>query len=475
MTMKTYLVLLLFLCATCFSAAQAMPVGSAFTYQGELKQAGVPADGVYDFQFQLFNAASGGVAVSGITVINNLNVDEGLFTVMLDFGDSPFTGDAVFLQIQVKEDSAATFTSLAPRQSLTATPYSIQSEFVGMDGVSSTSIINGTITAADIGPNAVGSSEIITTQVQQRVTGICSGGSAMAGINQDGSVNCQAAGADTDWVETASTVSTLKNVAIGGTDATIGSGTFAVYGPFQDTFGGMFVDVTGTGFEQPFYGYSTNGNFRAWTEFNENADQWRVNINNGYQLYVDGNGRTGINEPNPQANLHVDGTVRFEDLGVTGGDVPLMIQPDGDVVPGPNEFTIAIPPAAFTVEEPGDDFQKVLGNGHAFIQSGFGALSAPVYLPNGATVTRVQIWYLDSSSQNMTFRLRRSSHTSISNADLAALEPTGSVAGIRTATDTTINLNPINNLTNSYYFRVFSNNWTGSNMGIRAVLITYRL
>lgn len=474
MRIRTYLISLL-LCFVCLSAAHAMPVGPAFTYQGELKQAGVVADGVYDFQFQLFNAAAGGAAVSGTIVINNLNVDEGLFSAVLDFGDGPFTGDAVFLQILVKEDSAATFTSLAPRQPLTATPYSIQSEFVGMDGVSSTSIINGTITAADIGPNAVGSSEIINTQVQQRVTGICAAGAAMAGINQDGSVNCQAAGADTDWVETASTVSTLKNVAIGDTDATIGSGTFAVHGPFSDTFGGMFVDVDGTGFEQPFYGYSTNENFRAWTEFNEATDQWRVNINNGYRLYVDANGRTGINEPNPQANLHVDGTVRFEDLGVTGGDAPLFVQPDGDVVAGPIEHTIAIHPAAFTVEESADTFQKVLGSGHAFINSGFGALSVPVHFPNGATVTRVQIWFLDSAAENMTFRLRRSPHASVNNEDLSAILPTGSVAGIRTATDTTISLNPINNLTHSYYFRVFSSNWIGAAMGIKAVLITYRL
>ncbi len=460
----------------CLPAAHAMPVGSAFTYQGELKQAGVAADGVYDFQFELFNAAAGGSSVSVTLAVNNLTVDEGLFTTVLDFGGDPFTGDAVFLEIRVKEDSDPTFTTLGPRQSLTVTPYSIQSEFVAVNGVDSASIFNNSVTADDIAPNAVGTSEIINSQVQQRVTGTCPGGQAVVGVNQNGTVNCQAAGADTDWMETASTVSTLKNVAIGGTDATIGSGTFAVYGPFDDTFGGMFVNVDGTGFEQPFYGYATNGNFRSWTEFNENADQWRVNINNAYRLYVDSMGRTGINEPNPQANLHVDGSVRFEDLGVAGtGVAPLRIQSDGDVVPGPNTFTIAMPPAAFTVEEPGDSFQKVLGNGHAFILSGFGALSAPVYLPDGATVTRVDIWYIDDSVQDMTFRLRRSSHTSISNSDLAAILPSGSVAGIRTAFDTSISTPTINNSAFSYYFRVFSSNWTGSDMGIRAVLITYRL
>lgn len=245
---------------------------------------------------------------------------------------------------------------------------------------------------------------------------------------------------------------------------------------FDDTFGGMFVNVDGTGFEQPFYGYATNGNFRAWTEFNENADDWRVNINNGYRLYLTGTGRLGVNQNNPQRNLHVDGDARIEDLGFVGsGQAPVYVQPDGDLVTGPTTHTIAIPPAAFTVEEPGDSFQKVLGNGHAFITSGFGALSAPVYLPDGAVVTRVDVWYLDSSVQNLTLRLRRSSHTSISNSDLAAFEPTGSVADIRTASDTSIVTPTINNDAFSYYFRVFSANWTGSNMGIRAAKITYRL
>ncbi len=460
----------------CLSTAHAVPVGSAFTYQGELKQAGTAANGVYDFQFELFSAAAGGVSVSVTLAVNNVTVDEGLFTTILDFGDSPFTGEAVFLEIDVKEDSAPTFTTLAPRQPLTVTPYSIQSEFVAVDGVSSASIINNSVSADDIAANAVGTSEIINTQVQQRVTGTCPAGQAISTVNQSGTVSCQAAGGDTDWMENASTVWTTKNVAIGGNDATIGSGTFAVHGPFPDTFGGMFVNVSGTGTEQPFYGYATNGGFRSWTEFNEATDQWRVNINNGYRLYVDANGRTGINEPNPQANLHVDGSVRFEDLGVSGSTfTPLGVQADGDVVAAPSTQTIAIHPAAFTVEESTDTFQKVLGSGHAFINSGFGALSTPVYLPNGATVTRVQVWFVDESAENMTFRLRRSPHASVNNEDLAALTPTGSVAGIRTATDTTINLNPINNLTHSYYFRVFSSDWTGVTMGIKAVLITYRL
>jgi len=367
---------------------------------------------------------------------------------------------------------------LTPRQALTPTPYSIQSEFVGANGVSSASIIDNSIAAIDIGTNAVGNNEIINSQVQQRVSGTCPAGQAMSIINQNGTVVCEAAGggADTDWQETSTTVSTLRNVAIGDTDATIGSGTFAVHGPFPDTFGGMFVDVDGTGFEQPFYGYSTNETFRAWTEFNEATDQWRVNINNAYRFYVTATGQVGVNESNPQATLHVDGSVRFEDINSgSASSAPLFVDAQGDVQVGASTQTFAIHPAAFTVEEDNDSFQKILDSGHAFIDSGFGALSAPVHLPDGATVTRLDIWYIDESPQNMTFRLRRSPHATVDNQDLATILPTGSIAGIRTGSDTTINFNPIDNSTQSYYFRVFSSNWTGANMGIKAVLISYEL
>ena len=95
--------------------------------------------------------------------------------------------------------------------------------------------------------------------------------------------------------------------------------------------------------------------------------------------------------------------------------------------------------------------------------------------PDGATVTRVDVWYLDDSVQDMSLRLRRTPHATVGNQDLAAILPTGSVAGIRTDADTSINFATIDNSNYSYYFRVFSSNWTGFDMGIKGVLITYRL
>ncbi|MHC4721426.1 MAG: hypothetical protein ACYS6I_01830, partial [Planctomycetota bacterium] len=38
----------------------AAPMGTAFTYQGRLTDANSPADGLYDFRFELYDALNGG-------------------------------------------------------------------------------------------------------------------------------------------------------------------------------------------------------------------------------------------------------------------------------------------------------------------------------------------------------------------------------------------------------------------------------
>jgi hypothetical protein len=116
------------------SATWAQSAGSAFTYQGQLREGGVPADGSYDFRFTLYDNV--GTVVGGPISIENWLVDNGLFSVILDFGSSPFTGDARFLEIGVRPgDSGTVVTYLTPRQELTPTPYaSTALQTVGVDG-----------------------------------------------------------------------------------------------------------------------------------------------------------------------------------------------------------------------------------------------------------------------------------------------------------------------------------------------------
>lgn len=99
------------------------PLGTEFTYQGELQDGGNPADGVYDFEFTLYDAASGGAQIGSTVIRDDVTVSDGRFTVQLDFGSDVFSGDARWLEIRVKADSAGSYTLLTPRQPLTPTPY----------------------------------------------------------------------------------------------------------------------------------------------------------------------------------------------------------------------------------------------------------------------------------------------------------------------------------------------------------------
>ena len=101
-------------------------VSTAFTYQGRLTDGGSFANGVYDFQFKLYNAETGGAQVGSLVAGDDIAVSGGLFNATLDFGDV-FNGDALWLEISVRSgNESGSYTALSPRQSLTPTPYALR-------------------------------------------------------------------------------------------------------------------------------------------------------------------------------------------------------------------------------------------------------------------------------------------------------------------------------------------------------------
>ncbi|MBC7234032.1 MAG: hypothetical protein H5T68_12415 [Chloroflexi bacterium] len=104
--------------------SMAGPVSNEFTYQGRLLRDGSPVNGNCDFQFQLWDAASGGTQVGSTQTLTNVPVNNGIFTVQLSFSGRPFTGDARWLQIYVRYPAGSgSYQLLTPRQPLTAVPY----------------------------------------------------------------------------------------------------------------------------------------------------------------------------------------------------------------------------------------------------------------------------------------------------------------------------------------------------------------
>lgn len=114
--------------------------GTAFTYQGRFTDNGNPATGIYDFQFTLYDdigTAQGQALTNSATTVTN-----GLFTVMLDFGNQ-FPGAGRWLEIGARTNGTSTFTILSPRQPLTPAPYAITAS--NLTGVVTSGQITGTM------------------------------------------------------------------------------------------------------------------------------------------------------------------------------------------------------------------------------------------------------------------------------------------------------------------------------------------
>lgn len=209
--------------------ATAQTLGSAFTYQGVLRDAGQPASGAHDFEFVLYAQASGGSPLGGVQTRSAVPLDGGLFTVSLDFG-AQFLGSQRWLEVRVRRSGGSAFTTLSPRQLISPVPYaqfadsvaansiiganivsrSITGSSLALQAVGSAELADGAVTTAKLaaaavttaklGPAAVGSGNIAAqavlaehvdpTQVQRRISGICSRGTPMLGVAESGAVIC---------------------------------------------------------------------------------------------------------------------------------------------------------------------------------------------------------------------------------------------------------------------------------------------
>jgi endosialidase-like protein len=137
---------------------------TSFTYQGRLIDGGVPANGVYDLQFKLFDAPSAGMQQGGTVLRDDVSVTGGTFSVILDFGAPVFSGANRWLEVSVRPGASTdAYTTLSPLQPITSTPYAIKSlSAATADGLSvgcancvtSVQIANGTIVDANVSPTA---------------------------------------------------------------------------------------------------------------------------------------------------------------------------------------------------------------------------------------------------------------------------------------------------------------------------------
>jgi hypothetical protein len=197
-------IVMLFLLLAAEPAAAQTLQGTAFSYQGELRQNNAPVTANVDMVFALFDAASDGnqwgppLQFTAATA-NAVAVANGIFTVTLDFGPAfnTLVSDQRWLQVSINGNV------LSPRTQIQNAPYALQSRTAEF--------------AYAIQNASVGAAQIVPTQVQARVTGSCAAGSSIRVVAQDGSVTCQAAGGS----------GTVTSVA---TDATLTGGPITTSG-----------------------------------------------------------------------------------------------------------------------------------------------------------------------------------------------------------------------------------------------------
>lgn len=143
---RIVLILAALLIATTPASAQTS-LSTSFTYQGKLNLDGGPFNGLVDIVFKLYDAESGGNEVAPAPGYGQLPVVDGVFTVDLNYGTDAFNGDARWLEIDVRDaDVGGLFTTLSPRQPITATPYALQTRGLFVD-VAGNVEADGTVTA----------------------------------------------------------------------------------------------------------------------------------------------------------------------------------------------------------------------------------------------------------------------------------------------------------------------------------------
>ncbi len=92
---------------------------TTITYQGQLRQAGVPHSGTANLEFRLFDELTGGNQIGDAQEHLGWPVEDGLFQVDLDFGAGAFDGSPRFLEVTVND------TVLSPRQAIRPVPMAL--------------------------------------------------------------------------------------------------------------------------------------------------------------------------------------------------------------------------------------------------------------------------------------------------------------------------------------------------------------
>ncbi|MDH7487802.1 MAG: hypothetical protein QHJ81_16205 [Anaerolineae bacterium] len=249
-------------------------LGTAFTYQGQLRSGGNPVSGNCDLQFSLWDAASSGTQSGTTQTRTNVAMSNGYFTIPdLDFGSSAFTGNARWLAIAVRcPAGSGSYIPLSPRQALTAAPYAL-------------SLRPGAYIQGPVGFGPV----VMADNTSTGLFGWGLGGVSAGGIGVYGKTTASSSPTSGVWGESAS--SEGRGVS-GYATATSGT-TYGVYGESASS-GGVGVYATGPWRGVVGYATATSGaNIGVYGESASTSGTGVSGVNTSSGTGVTGSSSTG--------------------------------------------------------------------------------------------------------------------------------------------------------------------------------------
>ncbi|MGH7950451.1 MAG: tail fiber domain-containing protein [Limisphaerales bacterium] len=210
--------------------------GTAFTYQGQLQDNGAPANGTYDFRFQLYDTNAPGnpaALVAGPVTNSAVAVSNGLFTTTIDFGAGVFDGSTnVWLQIGVQTNGASGWAALSPRQQITPAPYAI---------------LAGSVSGLSIQQNADGAPNVIEGSSGNFVAGGVEGATIGGGgaVDYEGDTNTVTADFGTVGGGEDNTAASIRATVAGGSANVADGDTATVGGGFRNHADGGHATIGG--------------------------------------------------------------------------------------------------------------------------------------------------------------------------------------------------------------------------------------
>ena len=122
MKLHTVLILLVLLLV---GGGSAFGQTTQFSYQGRLNDAGAAANGTFQIQFKLYDAAEGGNQIGKTIDGGQVLVTDGAYSAVLDFGADSFNGGDRYLEVSVRKSESEAYAPMT-RQKISSTPYAIR-------------------------------------------------------------------------------------------------------------------------------------------------------------------------------------------------------------------------------------------------------------------------------------------------------------------------------------------------------------